>query len=71
MAFNQLNDDSGGTAEDRRAEAWRILEILKDCHALGQLTHNERQFVDKVAQGFSISVNQLFYLREIKARTCE
>jgi len=71
MAFHSLNDDSGGTADDRRAEAWRILEIFKDCNVLGQLSKKERDFVDKIAQGFSVSVSQLFWLRELKTKTCE
>lgn len=71
MPFHSLSDDSGGTAEDRRAEAWRILEILREFKALGKLTEIERAFVNKTAQGFPVSPKQIFWLREIKDRVID
>lgn len=71
MPFHSLNTDSGGSDEDRRNEATRILTMFQDFNVLGHLSKKEREFVDKMAQGFAVSVNQLFWLREIKTRILE
>lgn len=71
MSYNVLNDQSGGSAEDRRNEADRILDMFRETHVLGALAKHERDFIDQVSRGFPISVNQLFWLRDLKTRCLE
>jgi hypothetical protein len=70
MTFHSLSD-SGMSGEDMRQEAWRIIEIFKDCKALGRLSRDERNFMDKMAQGFPVTTGQLFYMRELKTKYVE
>ena len=64
MAYHPLANDTGGTAEDRRAEADRILKILTDPCDL--YTEVEAKFIDDMERGGPVSAKQLFWLRDIK-----
>ena len=68
MGYHSLSTDSGGTPEDRRNEADRVLDLFREEHVLGKLSAKEKEFVDKLARGYPVSVPQLFYLRDIKDR---
>jgi hypothetical protein len=70
MGYHSLSD-SGGDEDSRRVEASRILELMTDLHVLGQLNAKERNFVDKMAQGFPVTPGQLFWLRDLKTKICE
>lgn len=70
MGYHPLSD-LGMTADERRSEAWRILEMFWEFGALGNLTCKEREFIDKMAQGFPVSDGQLCWLRDLKARHIE
>lgn len=53
-------------ADERRAEADRIMEMY-GMGALGDsFTESERSFLYQVGDGIPISVKQLFWLRDIK-----
>jgi len=68
MAFHSLSTDSGGTDEDRRKEATRIVIMFQDFDAIPKLNAKERKFMDDMAQGFPVTVPQLFYMRELKTK---
>lgn len=53
---------TGGNADDRRAEADRILKIIEN----DILTPREQSFVDEMASGGPVSGKQLLWLRDIK-----
>ena len=69
MAYHPLANDTGGTADDRRAEAARILKIFveNDLHAAG-LTEREARFVAEMLDDptQNVSPKQLFWLRDLK-----
>ena len=71
MSYSSLNTDLGMTDEVRRNEATRILVMFQDFDALGKLSKKEHDFVDRMAQGFPVSANQLLYLRDLKTRCIE
>lgn len=60
----KLGQETGGTNEDRCAEAQKILAILADVQE--QLTSKETQFVEKMDGCSFCSGRQLFWLRDIK-----
>lgn len=64
MAYHPMSNDTGGTADDRRAEADRILIMLEPVAYM--LTDKETEFVDRSSLGGSVSPKQLFWLRDIK-----
>lgn len=65
MSYHDLSG-STLTDDERRAEADRILEMIKGNRDL--LTLVETGFVDKVARGGPVSIKILFWLRDIKDR---
>jgi hypothetical protein len=69
MAYHPLTNETGGTAEDRRNEADRILKIMDDADldTLGMKQH-ERDFVDQMVGDSDVSPKQLFWLRDLKAK---
>ena len=68
MSYHSLSTESGGSDDDRRAEADRILEILKRCDP--DYTDKERNFIAGRRRG-PISVPQLFWLRDLKSKYAE
>lgn len=66
MAYNPLSNDTGGTADDRRSEADRILELLAAYVPLEDMTDKEQEFVDNMQDDRPVSAKQLFWLRDIK-----
>lgn len=65
MAYHPLTSDTGGFADDRRAEADRILDILRViCD--DDYTPKEAAFIEDMARGGTVSPKQLFWLRDIK-----
>ena len=67
MAYHPLANETGGTADDRRAEADRILKIL-DAEPQDHFTQREQEFMEQMQQGGTVSPKQLFWLRDIKGR---
>jgi hypothetical protein len=65
LVYHPLSNDSGGTAEDRRNEADRLVGIIQDA-APDTMTEKEIEFVDRMARGGTVSTKQLFWLRDIK-----
>jgi hypothetical protein len=65
MAYHPLANDTGGSPEDRRNEADRILKILEDVDAV-QFTTKEDQFIGQIRDDVPVSPKQLFWLRDIK-----
>ena len=65
MAYHPLANDTGGTADDRRSEADRILKIL-DSEPQDHFTQREQEFMEQMQQGGTVSPKQLFWLRDIK-----
>ena len=55
---------TGGNADDRRAEADRILKIIGD--DIESLAPNQQSFVAQMAEGGPVSGKQLLWLRDIK-----
>jgi hypothetical protein len=64
VAYHPLTKDSGSDADNRRAEADRILKMLTP--HFEELAPNEKQFVGDVKRGFPVTVKQLFWLRDLK-----
>ena len=64
MAYHPLTNDTGGTADDRRAEANRILKLLEGHD--DRMTAKERAFVEDMDNDWDVSPKQLFWLRDIK-----
>jgi hypothetical protein len=62
MAY--VSDFTGGNADDRRAEADRILKIIEN--DIEQLATNQQRFVEQMAEGGHVSGKQLLWLRDIK-----
>ena len=68
MAYHPLANDTGGTADDRRAEADRIIQILSENIEFEELAPNEQKFIGNMQEGSAVSPKQLFWLRDIKDR---
>jgi hypothetical protein len=69
MAYHPLTNDTGGTADDRRAEASRILSILsKNGVDSSVMSPREQGFYEQMADDETqpVSPKQLFWLRDIK-----
>ena len=67
MAYHQLANDSGGTADDRRNEADRIVGMFVNQYSPERMTEKEAQFVAKMLdRKQTVSTKQLFWLRDIK-----
>ena len=69
MSYHPLANDTGGTAEDRRAEANRILTIMVNNGLdVGSCIPSETKFLEQMLddQTQPISPKQLFWLRDIK-----
>lgn len=64
MAY--LGNDTGGTPEDRRSEADRLVKIISEQAGLSALTPKELDFVAQMDEGGSVSPKQVFWLRDIK-----
>jgi hypothetical protein len=63
-----LFQSSGGTAEDRRHEATRIINIIMDT-AEGMLTQWEQDFIEKYEhESMDVSPKVLFKLRDINSK---
>ena len=66
MSYHSLSECSL-TDDELRAEATRIVEILADFTE--QLRPNERNLVERMGDEYAtVSVAQLFYLRDIRDR---
>jgi hypothetical protein len=69
MSYHPLANDTGGTADDRRNEADRILEIIAH-ECLKTMTPAEYKFLGDMEElkekRRPISAKQLFWLRDIK-----
>ena len=44
------------------------MDMFREEHVLGKLSAKEKEFVDKLARGYPVSVPQLFWARDIKGR---
>ena len=66
MAYHPLTNETGGTAEDRRVEAERILDIMHENGIIASLNDKERYFVEYLDPSRGVSPKQLFWLRDIK-----
>jgi len=65
MAYNDLSQSSL-TADERRAEALKIIELLQDYQ--DELHSHEVDMCHRITDGQSVSVKMLFWLRDIKDR---
>jgi len=71
MSYHPLANDTGGTADDRRVEADRILKIFRDTNLDAEdLSETEARFVAEQIDHPErpVSPKQLFWLRDIKDR---
>jgi hypothetical protein len=68
LSYHPLANDTGGTSDDRRAEADRILKIIDSCIDTDALNERENIFIEQMLddQTVPISPKQLFWLRDIK-----
>ena len=66
MAYHPLTNDTGGTPEQRRTEADRLLKMLEGLE--DSMTDKERRFVEDMQAGWDVSPKQLFWLRDIKEK---
>ena len=71
MAYHPLANDTGGTAEDRRDEADRIIQILSEHIDFESMEFKEQKFVGQMQDGGRVSPKQLFWLRDIKDKYLE
>jgi hypothetical protein len=55
---------TGGNADDRRAEADRILKIIED--DVERLPSKQQDFIAQMCEGGAVSGKQLLWLRDIK-----
>ena len=70
MAYPGSGSGNTQTADERRAEANRVLEIVKS--SIDAMTVKEADFVtDMLESDAPISPKQLWWLRDIKAKYCE
>lgn len=64
MAYHNLSECTLSDAE-RRAEADKLVEILKD--SLDQMEVHEKEFVGRIRQKNAfVTVRQLFWLRDLR-----
>lgn len=56
------------TDDERVAEKDRILRILLERITPSQMTEKEAEFIGKMDDARSVSVKQLFYLRDINSK---
>ena len=68
MVYHPLANDTGGTADDRRSEADRIIQILSEHIDFETMQANEQKFVGQMQEGGAVSPKQLFWLRDIKEK---
>jgi hypothetical protein len=69
MTYHPLSNDTGGSADDRRAEASRILSILVNSGLdVDSLPERQANFIRQMLddETVPISPKQLFWLRDIK-----
>ena len=77
MSYHPLANDTGGTLEDRRNEADRILTILSEHASPEAMSEREARFVAEQMgrsndhASWSVSPKQLFWLRDIKSKYAE
>lgn len=64
-----LARESGGSADDRRAEADRLLQMLEPYQ--DQLEAKESSFIAGMLMNEPVSPKQLFWLRDIKSKYAE
>ena len=63
MAYHPLANDTGGSPDDRRSEADRILKLLED-ECFDALAVQLQVY--QMREGGPVSPKQLFWLRDIK-----
>ena len=63
MSYNDLSE-STLTADERLAEAQRILKIL-DREPEDHFTQREQDFISQMSSATFVSVKQLYYMRDI------
>jgi hypothetical protein len=68
VAYHPLTNETGGTSEDRRNEADRIIQILSENIEFESMQANEQKFVGQMKDGGAVSPKQLFWLRDIKEK---
>jgi hypothetical protein len=66
MTYHPLANDTGGTADDRRAEASRIIRIIFNSVDVDSVTPKEKTFIFQMDEGGEVTPKQLFWLRDIK-----
>jgi hypothetical protein len=67
LAYNQFATESGGTAEDRRNEMNRLVEMISD-HS-EELSPKEASFIEQMEdETVIVSTKQLFWARDIWAK---
>jgi hypothetical protein len=71
MAYHTLTNETGGTADDRRNEADRIIQILSENMEFTDMAPNEQRFIGDMQDGAAVSPKQLFWLRDILAKYCQ
>jgi hypothetical protein len=65
MSYHDLSD-STLTADERRAEATRIIEVIGD-QMIKEMRSHEAKFVRQMEdEDVPVSVKQLFWLRDLK-----
>ena len=71
MAYG-IATESGGSPDDRRSEATRILKMLEGID-LGECTQAAQTFVEQMYDDLSqpVSTKQLFWLRDIKSKVLD
>ena len=65
MAYHELTKETGGSADNRRAEADRIVKILTEGD-VSEFSQKEIDFIHQMEDGGPVSAKQLFWLRDIK-----
>lgn len=67
MAYHELTKESGGTADDRRSEASRLMKIIEGFE-WDDMTSAEITFLNEMEENDTrpVSTKQLFWLRDIK-----
>lgn len=65
MAYHPLTNETGGSPDDRRSEADRLLKLLDEVDVM-QFTANEDRFLGQMREDGPVSPKQLFWLRDIK-----
>ena len=66
MSYHPLTQESGGDAQSRVEEAHRIGKTLEECSE--ELEPKELSFVAQMADCWTCTVKQLFWLRDIKEK---